>query len=278
MTACVLPYHGGKSRIASKVASVLDGSRCEHYCEPFAGGLAVLFATRQRRVETINDKTDAVIAFWDAIANTPDAFHALATSRAIYSETLYIRSCDLLRGHTAPQTRVELAWALWYCSCTSFGHKAAAGFGYTIAAGASVSNLDSRITRLFNQSARIKRFQIFNRCGLKLIAAMNSPDVLLYCDPPYVGTTVCDAYSDFNADDLITLCDLLRTHDGDWAISGYDHPTLLALAREYRAVEITTIGTLAHSRDTMDTRQQVAELLITNIEPTAQQLALQTGE
>lgn len=273
MTACVLPYHGGKTRIAAKVAAVLDRSKCEHFCEPFAGGLAVLFACRQHKVETINDKTDAVIAFWHSLANDPDAFYKLAEERAVHSETFYIRSREIIKGNLEPESRVELAWALWYCSCVSFGHKIGAGYGYTVGAGASTANLDARIERLLNQGARIKRFQIFNRCALDLIDTMNHEDVILYCDPPYVGTSVSKTYAEFGATDLQRLCDLLRAHKGDWAISGYDHPILMALAEEYRVVEIETTGTLAQAKDTDGTRRVVFEQLVTNIEERSQQLA-----
>lgn len=276
MTACVLPYHGGKTRIAPKVAAVLDHSACEHYCEPFAGGLAVLFQCRNRRVETINDKTDAVIAFWDTMAHCPEKFYALAQARGIHSESLYLHSREIVKGNLVPESRVELAWALWYCSTTSFGKRLGSGYGYAVGAGYSggATSLDSRIDHLIKHVERIKRFQIFNRCALDLIATMCHEDVVLYCDPPYVDTTTSAAYSDFTTDELRRLCDLLRAHKGDWAISGYDHPVLMQLADEYRVVEIETIGTLSKAEDTDSTRRAVYEQLVTNIEERTQQLAL----
>lgn len=274
MTTCVLPYHGGKTRIAAKVAAVLDKSKCEHYCEPFAGGLAVLFACRSRKIETINDKTDAVIAFWDTLANDPAAFYNLAEARAVHSETLYVKSREIIRGNLEPETRAELAWALWYCSCVSFGHKIGAGYGYVIAANTGVAGLAPRIQRLMDQSRRVQQLQIFNRCALELIGTVNSPDVLLYCDPPYIGTSFSKAYSEFTPDNLLTLCNLLREHKGEWALSGYEHPHLTKLAQEFRVVEIETAGVFAHTKDTGGKNKQITEQLVTNINKGAQQLAL----
>lgn len=274
MTACILPYHGGKTRIAAKIASVLERSSCRHYCEPFAGGLAVLFALRPRKVETINDKTDSVVAFWQAMAQTPDDFLAMAQERGLHSETLHIRAKNIVKGYLEPDSRLELAWALWYASCESFGHAIGAGFGYIVAPSASGTSIDARIERVFNQVERIKRFQIFNRCGLELMEAMSNEEVLFYCDPPYVGTAPSRSYAQFGAADLQKLCDLLRAHPGDWALSGYEHPMLSELAQEYRVIEIETIGTLTPAKDTGGTRRILTEQLVTNIEERSQQLAL----
>lgn len=274
MTACVLPYHGGKARIASDIATVLDRSRCEHYCEPFAGGLAVLFASRRRKLESINDKTNAVATFWQVVATQPEAFHAYALARAVRSEHLFTRASEIVKGKAEADDDIELAWALWFGSCVSFGHVTGAAFGYSIKPVSQTSSLEARLQVLFAQAKRIQHLQIFNRCALDLLSAMSSPDVLLYCDPPYIGTGASAVYSDFSADDLGQLCDLLRAHEGEWALSGYDHPHMMALADEFQLVDIETVGAIRPAKQFEGKRRRITERLVTNIEPNTQQLTL----
>src|ERR1700722_9405160 len=49
----ILRWPGGKSRLLKKILPLIPPHTC--YCEPFAGGLAVLLAKERSPVEVVND-------------------------------------------------------------------------------------------------------------------------------------------------------------------------------------------------------------------------------
>jgi len=85
-----LKYMGGKSRLVSTIAPIVDTTPHECYCEPFAGAAWILFGKRKEvsKSEVINDADGELISFWRVIQNHLLAFidlyrHAVV-SRQIY--------------------------------------------------------------------------------------------------------------------------------------------------------------------------------------------------
>src|SRR5688572_33332954 len=58
----VLPWPGGKTRMLKYILPLIPPHVC--YCEPFAGGLAVLLAKPRSRVEVINDTHSDLTRFY----------------------------------------------------------------------------------------------------------------------------------------------------------------------------------------------------------------------
>src|SRR3989338_7247899 len=73
-----LRYPGGKNKLAKFVAKICERNNISgHYVEPFAGGASValyLLLEGHVREITINDKDQAIYAFWYAILNDTDEF------------------------------------------------------------------------------------------------------------------------------------------------------------------------------------------------------------
>lgn len=82
------------------------------------------------------------------------------------------------------------------------------------------------------------------------------PNVLIYCDPPYLGTKGGN-YDSFSLRDTTDLFDCLEASGCKFAVSEFDHPYLLELARE-RGLNVIEIG----ERQNMKNRRM--EILITN--------------
>jgi DNA adenine methylase len=93
----------------------------------------------------------------------------------------------------------------------------------------------------------------------KILREKNASDSLIYCDPPYLGTT--DNYSDsFKESDSIDLFDALQKTGCKWAMSEFDNPFILNQAKE-RALNVETIG----ERQNLKNRR--TEILITSYKP-----------
>lgn len=181
------PYFGSKSTVASWIVSLLPSH--EHYVEPFAGSLAVLLAKQPSRMETVNDLDGALMTFWRILRDRPNDLlracsltpHSRAEFEAAYDET----DCDDL----------ELARRVWIRLTQSrSGVLRRTGWRHYVAPGDSSASmptyLDGYRDRLAPAAERLMRVSLECRPALEVIAAYGSrPSVLLYIDPPYLGST-----------------------------------------------------------------------------------------
>ncbi len=180
------PYFGSKGTLASWIVNLLPPH--EHYVEPFAGSLAVLLAKQPSRMETVNDLDGALMTFWRILRDRPDDLmrvcsltpHSRAEFEAAYDET----GCDDL----------ELARRIWVRLTQSrSGTLRRSGWRHYVAPGTYLSMpgyLDGYRDRLAPVAERLMRVSLECRPALEVIASYGSrPDVLLYIDPPYLGST-----------------------------------------------------------------------------------------
>lgn len=64
-------WPGGKSRLLKHILPLIPEHTC--YCEPFAGGLAVLLAKQRSGIEVINDLNGDLITFYRCVRFHQDA-------------------------------------------------------------------------------------------------------------------------------------------------------------------------------------------------------------
>lgn len=180
------PYFGGKGTLAPWIVSLLPEHG--HYVEPFAGSLAVLLAKPPSRMETVNDLDQALMVFWRILRDRPaDLARACALtphSRAEFEDAYSETGCDEL----------ELARRIWARLTQSrSGTLRRSGWRHYVAPGQYISMpdyLDGYRDRLAPVAERLMRVSLECRPALEVIASYGSrPDVLLYVDPPYVGST-----------------------------------------------------------------------------------------
>jgi DNA adenine methylase len=181
-----VPYFGSKQRIAPWIVSLLPDH--DHYVEPFCGGMSVLLAKPPARMETVNDLDGELMTFWRVLRDQP---------------TELIRACAL-----TPHSRTELA-ATWeradddlelarriWCRLAQgrSGTLRNTGWRHYIDPAGSVTSmpgyLEAYVDRLAAAAERLHAVSLENLPALDLIAKYGKqPKVLLYVDPPYLGTT-----------------------------------------------------------------------------------------
>lgn len=181
-----VPYFGSKQRIADWIVSLLPDH--EHYVEPFAGGLSVLLAKRPARMETVNDLDGELMTFWRVLRDRPAEL---------------LRACMLtphgraeLAATWDPTTdELELARRIW--SRLAQGRSGTlrnTGWRYYIDPAGSVTSmpgyLEAYVLRLAAAAERLHGVSLESLPALELIARYGArDDVLLYVDPPYLGST-----------------------------------------------------------------------------------------
>lgn len=181
-----VPYFGSKQSIADWIASLLPDH--EHYVEPFCGGLSVLFAKTPSRMETANDLDGDLMTFWRILRDRPEdllrACMLTPHSRAEHEATWEPTDDDL-----------ELARRIW-CRLAQgrSGTLRKTGWRHYIdPAGSSTSMpgyLEAYALRLAAAAERLHGVSLEALPALTLIGKYGAqPDVLLYVDPPYLGST-----------------------------------------------------------------------------------------
>lgn len=181
-----VPYFGSKQTIAPWIASLLPAH--DHYVEPFCGGLSVLLAKRPSRMETVNDLDGELMTFWRVLRDRPDEL---------------LRACMLtphsraeLAATWAPTTDdLELARRIW-CRLAQgrSGTLRNTGWRHYIDPAGSVTSmpgyLEAYALRLAAAAERLHAVSLEALPALTLIGKYGAqPDVLLYVDPPYLGST-----------------------------------------------------------------------------------------
>lgn len=183
-----IPYYGGKILLGPKIAELLPEHT--HYVEPFSGSLAVLLAKEPSAHETANDLDADVQTFWRVLRDQPEDL-ARACMLTPHSRAEWEECADF---DSAP-TDLERARRLWVRLAQSrTGRLRRAGWRhYVDPAGCSVGMpgyLASYVERMAVAAERLQRISLECRPALEVIAKYGAkPDVLLYVDPPYLGST-----------------------------------------------------------------------------------------
>lgn len=181
-----VPYFGSKQRVAPWIVSLLPAH--EHYVEPFAGGLSVLLAKQPTVMETVNDLDGELMTFWRILRDRPDDLLRMCMltphSRAELEATWEPTGDDL-----------ELARRIW-CRLAQGRSGTLRNTGwrhYIDPAGSATSMpgyLEAYAMRLASGAERLHSVSLEALPALDLIGKYGKqPKVLLYVDPPYLGTT-----------------------------------------------------------------------------------------
>lgn len=251
---------GGKAYMASWIISFFPDH--EHYIEPFAGALHVLFAKPKSRLETVNDKEGDLVNFWmvcrDRLDELVKKLDFTPYSRQLYEKWKY--------ENMPEEDPVEWAARWYYLNSASVNSFYRAGWSYTRDRAnvyvPPVSRFRRRIERMFAACDRLAEVQIecgdfrdmFERYG-------DLEDAFLYCDPPYVG---CKWYKhNFTDEDHRDLAELANAAKAKVMVSYEDCELVRSL---YKGWTIDSSEQTRHSKVRRGPykKPKATELLIMN--------------
>jgi DNA adenine methylase len=181
-------YYGGKIRTAPWIIEHFPAHG--HYVEPFAGSLSVLLAKPPSAMETVNDLDGDLIGFWRVLRDRPAELARVCAltphSRAEYA------ACRDFAGAPDELERARRVWTV--LSQGRAGRLTRNGWRhFQDPAGSSTGMPGYRAAyadRIPPAARRIAGVSLECRPALDVIAAYGKhPSVLLYCDPPYLGST-----------------------------------------------------------------------------------------
>lgn len=219
-----MKYPGSKWSIADWIIDFFPPHHS--YLEPFFGSGAVLFNTPRSNIETVNDLDGNVINLFEWIKKDPErlakeiyytpyarqvyeeAFNRIPKNSLYKAVNFYIR---LNMGHGFRTNGKKVGWK----NDVQGRERAYAMQDWCGLPG-----------KIMQAAERLRGVQIENRPAVELIRRFNYPNVLIYCDPPYMlGTRHGKQYrEEMTDDDHEELLDTLLQHKGPALISGYDSP------------------------------------------------------
>jgi DNA adenine methylase len=215
------PYYGGKIMLGSRIANLFPAHG--HYVEPFCGSLAVLLA-KPPSTMAVNDLDGEIVNFWRVLRSRPAE---LARVCALTPHSLAeFREAENFEGGG----ELERARRLWVrLTQGRSGRLKRTGWRHYVDTARSTVGmpgyLDGYVDRMAAVVERLHHVSLECRAALDLCEWYGrSPDVLLYVDPPYLGSTRasdCYRHEMPSEADHRALAAALRTARAAVVLSGY---------------------------------------------------------
>ena len=236
----LIPYIGGKHRIASQLAVFLRASGAQTIVDVFGGsGAVVMNSGFKKRI--YNDADGDLVNLFRVLGNDVQRtallrrLRALPMARRIFEDDYrwYLRNGFTFAYLSDP---VERARATFYRHHLSFGGKTRSG-GFTCSTGdrerlKEAHRYRNALRRIVELSQFWRETVIENLHYSEVISTYGRrPGVVLFCDPPYVGTE--NLYSHrFKQADHVFLAQQLSECAAPAVCTYYDHPLVRSLYPE----------------------------------------------
>lgn len=231
----IFKCHGGKFYICDWVISNFPENYAEMtYLEPFCGGANVLLNKEQSVIEIVNDLDPSVIQIYQALRDEPKEF-IRRLNLCKYCEETFTRATKKTQYDDYLDQAVN---EFIIRRMSRGGLKKAFAWSNRLRGGqpGDVNAWMTAIKGLSDLSERINEVYIFNKPAIEIMKSFNSPNTLLYCDPPYLHETRVSKTvysSEMTTDDHIELAHALNAFEGKAMISGYASPLYNRLYKEW---------------------------------------------
>ena len=220
-----IKYFGGKGTMFKNIIQHFPTSNSyDTYIEPFGGSFSVGLKKEPTSIEIYNDLEQNVYSLYKVLSD-PDLFKEFKSrcDLVIYSEDLRIDFKDKLKDNLS---LIDRAFYFFYVNRTS--HNGVGGILLNMVVrrkmSKSVSDFLSSVDRLPELHQRLSKLIVLNRDGVDLIEKYNTPNIFIYCDPPYEQSTRTSARYKVDMDNQthIRFLNSVITSRAKILISGYD--------------------------------------------------------
>ncbi|MBL7997008.1 MAG: DNA adenine methylase [Candidatus Kapabacteria bacterium] len=185
----ILTYPGGKGQMTDWIISQLPKHRV--YVEPFCGSAAVLLNKPVVQMEVLNDVFSEIATLFMVLRDAPEQLAALIQFTPYSYEEFY--AATTLEPYMTP---LEQARRMLIRSYMGYGSKATQ-YHSTGFRRPSLQTWFNAIEQwrdlpglVFDVSERLKRCVIESCDAIECMKRWDTPDTLIYADPPYMPSTL----------------------------------------------------------------------------------------
>lgn len=220
----ILKYPGGKWNLAKWITSFFPVHT--HYLEPYCGSAAVFFNKAPSIHEVLGDTNESITNLFDVLRNHAEEL-AWRIDMSPWCESDYERyekhfddSGDPIEDARRFLIRSWQAHGGTIYQVSGWKHNGIGGRAYPARLWKKLPD------RLLAAADRLKDAEVRNCPALELIAYYDSPDTVVYLDPPYLLATRSRKYYKYEMTDEehMQLLDVADKHKGSVILSGYAHP------------------------------------------------------
>lgn len=221
---------GGKTRLLKHIMPLIPADhRC--YCEPFAGGLAVLLAKERSETEVVNDLDGDLVRFYRCVRFHPEPLCAeLEFALNAREEFADFRAQPGL-------TDIQRAARWFFRNKTGFGGDPDS-FGVRRTSGGP--SRASRMEDIRRVSIRLDRVMIEHLSWERCLELCDRAETFFFCDPPYTecGDT---SYAAWKESDVMMLRERLARLRGRWLVTLNDCPSNRKIFAGCEIVSVTRV-------------------------------------
>ena len=241
MTNSVVPYMGGKTKMAKWIVSNIPDH--VNYVEPFGGSASVLLNKPRSQIEVYNDADGDVVNFFDVLRNRPDELAEFCRD-VPFAEEIHARWADEWFAGERPDDDLKRAGVWMFLRYSQFNGKSGTKSGFKREpiveerTGQVADTWAQAPERIRETADRLRGVSIVNDDFSDVIERYDSDETFFYCDPPYYGK---EHYYTQTADHD-ELADLLNRIDGMAMVSyteippdRYDDWTIVSRTQNHNA-------------------------------------------
>jgi DNA adenine methylase len=249
-----LKWHGGKRYLASRILDLFP--KHLHYCEPFAGGLAVLLTrdpddprfwmgtggSNKGVSEIVNDIDHLLANFWRVLGSPalfPEFFRRVTMiplGREFWQEASEESTDDSVTAAVAFFVHCRQSRAGMRKDFTSLTrNRTRRGMN------GNVSEWLGAVDGLPDVHQRLRLVAVENMDAVKFIRREDEPTTLFYCDPPYLASTRAapDAYRfEMTEQQHRELLETLLACRGKVILSGYPSALYDTMLKGWHVVDV----------------------------------------
>lgn len=228
--ASLIPYFGGKSRLAKTIISKFPAHQC--YVEVFAGAANVFFTKESQGTEVINDLDRDLITLYRIVKHHHEELHR----QFKYSLVSRDEFSRLMQVNPDTLTDIQRAARYLYLQRMCFGGRSRGRTFGTSTTGIPRLNLFT-LQKLLEE-AWIRLAQVMIECldFRNLIPRYDREHTLFFLDPPYWGI---DGYAhNFVKQDFYDLAEVLAGIKGRFLMTINDTPEIRDIFRKFQIEEV----------------------------------------
>ena len=214
----IIPWIGGKRRLASQILAVFPDHTC--YVEPFCGAAAIFFSKEPVKAEVLNDINGDLVNLYRVVQHHLEEF--VRQFRWALSSRQLFEWAKITQPTTL--TDIQRAARFFYLQKLAFGGKVdGQTFGTATTAPARLNLL--RIEEdLSAAHLRLNAVTVENLPWATCLERYDRPHTLVYMDPPYWGTVGYGV--PFELAQYDRMAELMRSMKGKAVVSVNDVPEM----------------------------------------------------